>query len=411
MSKDTSHATQSVSSLPPVSERLVRLPPYGFAILVGRIQAMIATGQDVIRLDMGSPDLPPPDHVIEALSASASDPHNHSYGSYRGHPIFRQAVAAYYQRRFGVTLDPDREVLPLIGSKEGIVNLALAYVDRGDAVIAPSINYPAYSMGTLMAGGRVILAPLDPARDYRLDLDAIRAHPDLEHAKLLWVNYPNNPTGATADLAFYAELVAFCRQYGLLLCSDNPYAEIVFDGYQAPSALQADPEKSVTVEFMSLSKTYNMAGWRLGACVGNRDAIEALLVVKSNVDTGHFRPIYDAGAAALNDTPQAWIDARNARYQTRRDRILAACPRIGLEPFRSPGSLYIWARVVAGDDRQYTNAALERALVSFTPGSLFGEAGHGWVRISLAMQEHRLEEALDRLIRWYEARQHPDASA
>jgi LL-diaminopimelate aminotransferase len=390
-------------SLPPVAERLKRLPPYGFAIISQRVGALTAAGHDVIRLDVGSPDMPPPDHVIEALRLSTANPDHHGYGSYQGHPAFRRAVADYYRGRFGIELDPDREVLPLIGSKEGLVNLTLAFVDRGDAVIAPDVNYPAYSLGATMAGGDVIRLRLDPARGYAPDLDALRTHPDLPRAKLLWVNYPNNPTGATVELETYQQLVAFCREYRLLLCSDNPYGEIVFDGYRAPSALQADPEKSVSVEFMSLSKTYNMAGWRLGACVGNRRAIEALLTVKSNIDSGHFRAIYDAGTAALAETPQGWIDARNAVYAARRDRIMSACPRFGLEPRHAKGSLYIWARVAGsgGDELAWTGRALQEAHVSITPGSLFGEAGAGFVRISVTVPDERLDDALRRLERWY----------
>ena len=297
----------------------------------------------------------------------------------------------------------DREVLPLIGSKEGLVNLTLAFIDRGDAVIAPDVNYPAYSLGASMAGGDVIRLRLDPERGYKPDLDALRADPDLPRAKLLWVNYPNNPTGATVELDTYQELVAFCREHRLLLCSDNPYSEIVFDGYRAPSALQADPEKAVSVEFMSLSKTYNMAGWRLGACVGNRRAIDALLTVKSNIDSGHFRAIYDAGCAALDETPQGWIDARNAIYAARRDRIVAACAQIGLEPRPAKGSLYIWARVLGfgGDEQTWTARALQEAHVSITPGQLFGEAGAGFVRISVTVADERLDDALRRLERWY----------
>ncbi len=377
------------------------MPPYGFELINRRIAQLSAEGVDVIRLDMGSPDMPPPPPVIERLQRSAANPTYHSYGSYRGLPAFREAVANYYARRFGVLLDPDKEILPLIGSKEGIVNLALAFLDRGDAAIAPDLNYPAYTMGTLMAGGDVILMHLDPARNYAPDLNALRDHPDLRRAKLLWVNYPNNPTGATCDLSLYEELIAFCRQHGLLLCSDNPYAEVVYDGYRAPSALQVEGALECTVEFMSLSKLYNMAGWRLGACLARREVIEALLTIKSNMDSGHFRPIYEAGALALNETPQSWIDARNAVYQARRDALLAACPSIGLSAFKTSGSLYVWARVQDGDDTAYVGAALERARVSLTPGSMYGPAGKGYVRLSVGVADERLGEAIARLQTWY----------
>ncbi len=391
--------------IPPHAQRLDRLPPYQFALIGQRIIEMTGAGKDVIRLDIGSPDLPPPPHVIEALKASASQPGNHSYGNYRGEPAFRKAVAAYYQRRFGVELDPNREVLPLIGSKEGIVNMALAFLDRGDAAIVPALNYPAYSQGALMAGAGVIEMALDPARGYLPDFRALES--DLARTalrpKLLWVNYPNNPTGAVASLAFYEEAVAFCRAHGLLLCSDAPYSEVVFDGYTSPSALQVPGAKECTVEFMSLSKTYNMAGWRLGAAVGRREALDKLLVIKSNMDSGHFKAVYDAGTAALNDTPDSWLAERNARYQRRRDQILATMPEIGVEAFKAPASLYVWARVHEGDDGRYAERALEGANVSIAPGSIYGAAGRGYVRFSLSVPEPRLEEALGRLRRWYNA--------
>ncbi len=364
-----------------------------------RIQEMTAAGKDVIRLDIGSPDMPPPDHVIEALKTSASNPKHHSYGSYRGDPAFRQAIADYYARRFGVTLDPFHEVLPLLGSKEGLVNLSMAYLDRGDAAIVPDICYPAYTMGALLAGAETIELPLDPARGYLPNFDALPG--DLSRAKMLWLNYPNNPTGAVADVAFYQQAVEFCQKHNLLLCSDNPYCEIVFDGYKAPSALQAPGAKDCTVEFVSMSKTYNMAGWRLGAAVGARDAIENLLVVKSNIDSGHFRPVYDAGAVALNQTPDSWIAERNARYQRRRQRILEALPEIGLEPFKSSASLYIWARVQDGNEDQYCERALNEACVALTPGTVYGRGGRGHVRISVSVAEARLEEALARLREWH----------
>jgi LL-diaminopimelate aminotransferase len=378
------------------------MPPYAFAVIGQRLAAMKAAGKDVIRLDIGSPDMPPPDAVVTALENSADNPKNHSYGSYSGDPGFRRAVAGYYQRRFGVELNPDTEVLPLIGSKEGIVNLALAYLDHGDAALVPDINYPAYSMGTLMAGGTPIEVPLDPANGYRPRFDQIKG--DLSAARLLWVNYPNNPTGATADLDLYAECVAFCRDHHLLLCSDNPYAEVVYDGYRAPSALQVPGAKENTVEFMSLSKMYNMAGWRLGACVGNAEAIANLLVVKSNIDSGHFKPVYDAGTVALNDTPDSWLDERNAIYQARRDKIAATLPLIGLKAEKPRGSLYFWAKVDDGDDHAYVESALMGALVAFTPGTMYGEAGRGYVRISLGVEDRRLDEALERLKVWYNAR-------
>jgi LL-diaminopimelate aminotransferase len=384
--------------LPKCAYRLDQLPPYGFAVIGQRIQEMTVAGKDVIRLDIGSPDLPPPPNVIEALKTSASDVTHYQYGSYRGDPGFRKAVADYYSRRFGVTMNPNTEVLPLIGSKEGLVNLSLAYLDRGDAALVPDIAYPAYGMGAHLAGGEIITVPLNPTT-YLPEFSAIKG--DLKKAKLLWVNYPNNPTGAIAPLEFYEEAVAFCRQHNLLLCSDNPYCEITFDGYRAPSALQVPGAKDCTIEFMSMSKFFNVAGWRLGACLSNHEVIDTLLTVKSNIDSGHWRAIYDAGAVALNETPQAWIDERNAHYQKRRDQILAALPEIGLEAYKSPASLYVWARVLVGDDQQYVDQALSEALVALTPGNMYGSGGAGHVRFSLGVVDQRLDEALTRLREWH----------
>jgi LL-diaminopimelate aminotransferase len=378
--------------------------PNPFASLGQRIAQLSAAGKDIIRLDIGSPDLPPPPHVIEALERSAEDPSHHGYAGHRGELSFRMAIAAYYMRRFGVELDPHTEIMPLIGSKEGLVNLTVAYLDRGDAALIPSISYPTYTAGALMAGADPIYLPLRAENNYLLDLT--QPVPGIERAKLLWINYPNNPTGAIASLDFYEQAVAFCRAHNLLLCSDNPYVDVTFGAYRAPSALQVRGAKDMTVEFISLSKSHNMAGWRLGACVGNREALNNLVHVKSTLDSGSFRAIYDAGTEALNTTPQSWIDARNERYRVRRDLLMAALPEIGLEPtFVPEGSLYIWARI-AGQilDEEYTNAALESTGVSITPGSTYGDDGRRFVRISLGVSDQRLDEALSRLKEWYRVR-------
>lgn len=394
-----------VATLPKQAHRLEMLPPYGFAIIGQKIAALTKQGIDIIRLDIGSPDLPPPPHVIEALTKSAQNPANHGYGNYRGDPGFRRAVAAYYQRRFGVILDPDTEVLPLIGSKEGIVNLTMAYIDRGDSVIVPSLNYPAYSGGAHMAGGNLINLPLDKHNGYRPLFDQIQG--DLTTAKMLWISYPNNPSAAVAELDVYAEAVSFARAHNLLLCSDNPYAELVYDGFVAPSALQVPGAIENTVEFMSLSKTYNMAGWRLGAVVGNHTALDTLLVVKSNLDSAQFKAVYDAGTSALNDTPDTWIAERNGYYQRRRDRLMDVLPAIGLSAERPKGSMYLWATVEDGDDATYALDALEHARVSVTAGRMYGDDGIGHIRFSLGVPDARFDEALDRLRIWYAGKPHP----
>jgi LL-diaminopimelate aminotransferase len=355
------------------AERLNNLPPYIFAVLGQRIQQMLSDGLDVISLDIGSPDLPPPQHVIEALAHSAQNPNHHGYSGYRGIPAFRQATADYYQRRFGVILDPEREVLPLIGSKEGIVNLCLAFLDRGDISLVPSIGYPSYSMGTRLAGAEVHWLSLEKD-SYLPNIQTVPSD-TVTRAKLLWVNYPNNPTGATADLDFYNRAVKFCMENDILLVSDNPYMDVTYDNYKAPSALQVPKARECTVEFMSCSKTYNMGGWRLGAAVGNADVLKILLQVKSNVDSGHFRPIYDAGVAALNETSDEWINRRNYIYQSRRDQIFDVLSQIGLEAKKPKGSLYVWGRVLEGDGISYVNEALHKALLSLAPGDAYVPGG------------------------------------
>jgi LL-diaminopimelate aminotransferase len=389
--------------MPKPAERLTNLPTYIFAVLGQRIQELTSRGIDVISLDIGSPDLPPPNHVINALDRSARNPKHHGYSGYRGIPAFRQAVAQHYQRRFGVALDPEHEVLPLLGSKEGIINLALAYVDRGDVALVPDIGYPSYSQGTRLAGGDVCWLPMTEANHYLPDWNIVP--PDiLQRAKIIWVNYPNNPTGATAEPEFYARAVEFCRSNDLILASDNPYVDVTFDGYCATSALQVPNAKECTVEFMSFSKTYNMGGWRLGAAVGNAQVLKTLLQAKSNVDSGHFRPIYDAGIAALTETDPEWIEERNKVYEMRRDRILAALPEIGLTAQKPKGSLYIWGRVEQGNGESYVDEALAQAHVALAPGSAYGPGGDEYVRISMGVSDNRLEEALERLKDWWAAR-------
>ncbi len=387
--------------MPAPAARLSQLPTYPFAVLGKRIQEMTAKGIDIIRLDIGSPDLPPPREVVETLAATARRDDTHGYSGYQGTPRFRQAVAHYYQKRFGVQVHSNREVLPLLGSKEGIVNLALAYLDRGDVALVPNISYPSYSMGAFMAGAEVHWLPLDASKNYLPDLDAIPAD-ILRRAKLLWVNYPNNPTGATVTVEFYQRAVDFCAQHDILLASDNPYADVTFDGYTAPSALQADGATDCAIEFLSLSKSHNMAGWRLGAAVGSARAIEVLLQVKSNFDSGHFQAIYEAGSVALENTPPTWIEQRNLVYQSRRDRILAALPHIGLEADCPKGSLYVWARVIDGHSgADYCARALDGAHVSLAPGTIYGPGGEDYVRISVGESDAHIDEAIARLEAWW----------
>ena len=386
--------------MPPRSERLNNLPPYVFSVIGDRLRELQAQGINVIRLDIGNPDMPPPSDVVDKLAASAANPANHGYTGYRGDAAFRRAVADYYQRRFNVKLHPDKEVLPLIGSKEGIVNLSLAYLDKGDIALVPDIGYPSYSMGALLAGGDVHWVAVREDNDFLPDLMAIPVDV-LERARLLWVNYPNNPTGVTVEQSFYERVAAFCVEHDILLVSDNAYIDVVYDGYKAPSALQTNVGRSHTVELFSFSKSYNMAGWRLGAAVGPENAISDLLRVKSNIDSGHFKAIYDAGSEALNSISPSWIEERNAVYQRRRDRIMAALPSIGLSARLPGGALYVWARVEDIDMTQYVEDALIQAHVSIAPGLAYGPGGAQHVRISLGVPDDQLEIALERLQSWY----------
>ncbi len=385
------------------ANRLKNLPPYVFAVIGQRIRQLSNEGIDIIRLDVGSPDQPPPPAAVETLTASAHDPEKHGYSGYQGTPTFRRAVARYYQRRFNVDLDPDHEVLPLIGSKEGIINLCLAYLNEGDTVLIPDVSYPSYSMGARLVGADIYWLPVNEANGYVPDLKAI-PQDVAARAKILWVNYPNNPTGAVVEQSQYAEMVRFCQDNNILLASDNPYVEVTFDGFRAGSALQIDGAKSTTIEYMSFSKTYNMGGWRLGAAVGNAEVLKGLLQMKSNVDSGHFLGMYDAGITALDTTSEEWEVNRNQIYERRRDRILEVLPNIGLRAQKSKGSIYIWAKVEDGDAEAYIHGALNEAHVSIGPGAAYGPGGEGYVRISLGVHDDRLETALERLQAWYTQR-------
>jgi LL-diaminopimelate aminotransferase len=379
-----------------VAERIDKMPPYVFAKLGKRIRELIAAGKDVIRLDIGSPDLPPPDALIEAMYSSARNPGHHGYAGYYGTPELRQAIADYYQRRFGVALEPDTEIVSLIGSKEGIANVALAFVDPGQYVLVPDPGYPTYTMGTLLAGGVPYRVPLLAENGFLPDLGAIPEEVS-RAAKILWLNYPNNPTGATAPLAFFEEAVAFARRYDLLICHDNPYCDVTFDGYIAPSLLEVPGAKEVTLEFNSLSKTYNMAGWRVGMAAGSAKAIEALARTKTNIDSGIFRPLQDAAVLALNGD-QSWLAERNEIYRQRRDLILETLGELGVEAAKPRASLYLWASTPPGmGSETLANRLLEEVGVSVAPGTVFGPRGEGWFRISLGMDTGRIQEAMERL--------------
>jgi LL-diaminopimelate aminotransferase len=378
------------------ARRIENLPPYLFAEVDRRIAEKRAAGFDVISLGIGDPDLPSPPHVVEAAQEAVADPRRHRYPDYYGLPEFRRAIASWYERRFEIGLDPDKEVLPLIGSKEGIAHIATAFVDPGDVVLVPDPGYPVYSIGTMLANGEPYLLPLRAERDFLPDLSGIPADV-LAKARILWINYPNNPTAAVAPMEFFAEAVAFGRRHNLLVCHDNAYSEVCYDGYRAPSFLEVPGAKEVGIEFHSLSKTYNMTGWRSGMVVGNPIAIEALGRVKTNVDSGIFDAVQIASIAAL-DGDQTWVEERNARFQARRDATIATLRKIGIDAPAPKASLYIWAPVPAGQKSvDFSLRVLDEAAVWLTPGVGFGANGEGFFRISLTVPDQRLAEALERL--------------
>ncbi len=381
------------------AQRLNSLPTYIFATIGKRIRAMQAGGVDVIRCDIGSPDLPPPEPVVEALYQSARDPHKHGYASFYGSPPYRAAVADYYRRRFGVDLDPEAQVLALIGSKEGIFHVPAAFVDPGTVVLVPDPGYPTYRNAVYLVGGELYWMPLTEGNNWLPDLEAIPGEV-LSRARVMWLNYPNNPTTAAVPFSFLERAVAFAREHGILLAHDNPYADVTWDGYVAPSILQVPGAMDVAVEFNSFSKAYNMAGWRVGMVVGNPAAVAALARLKTNADTGIFQPIQDAAVVAL-ETDEDWLARRNAAYRERRQVVTTALDRMGLSYTPSSATLYVWARLPEGTQSvDFTSALLEASGVSISPGAAFGTCGEGYVRITLCHPPRRLQEAMERWERW-----------
>jgi LL-diaminopimelate aminotransferase len=382
------------------SQRMSRIPPYVFARIGQRIATLRADGADVIRIDIGSPDLPPAPAIIEALVDGARRDDSHGYGPFGGPGTFRRAVADYYDRRFGVSLDPERQVLGLVGSKQGLFNLAQAMVDPEDVVLVPDPAYPVYKSASLFAGANVVPMPLRAENGFLPDLDAIPRE-SLERASLMWLNYPNNPTGATADLSFFESVVELARRHGFLIVHDAPYTEVCFGKYVAPSLLQVPGALEVGVEFNSLSKAYNMAGWRVGMALGNPVPIETLAVLKSQMDTSHFTPIWEAATAALQGD-QGWIEERNAVYEARRDLVLETLMAIGMPAPAPRAALYVWAPLPEGEtsSEAFCERLLNDAAVSVTPGVAFGDAGEGYIRISLGTGTERLTEAMERLKAW-----------
>ena len=385
--------------MPELANRVKQLPPYLFVNISRAIARKRAEGVDVVSFGIGDPDIPTPDTVLDALDLGARKPANHRYPESEGLPEFRQAVADFYGNRFGVDIDPETEAINLIGAKEGIAHAALCFIEPGDISISPDPAYPVYEIGTMFAGGTTHFVPLDEANGYLLNFDDIPTDV-AKSAKTLWLNYPNNPTGAVADLCYFEDAVRFAKEFDLYLLHDACYTEVTFDGYVAPSVLQVADAKDVAMEFHSLSKTANMTGWRVGAAVGNSDMVDALMRVKSNIDSGLSQAIQEMGIAALN-LQQGWIDSNNRIYKSRRDRVVAALNEIGLPAVAPKATLYIWTRVPDGfTSAQFAETLLEDCDVVVTPGSSYGAAGEGYIRLSLTIPDEQIDEGIRRISRW-----------
>ncbi|MGH7267482.1 MAG: LL-diaminopimelate aminotransferase [Candidatus Rokuibacteriota bacterium] len=378
------------------AERLRVLPPYLFAEIDRQKKEVRARGVDLIDLGIGDPDLPTPPHVVEALARAAREPRNHRYPDYEGLLAFREAAAAWYRQRFGVALDPATEVLALIGSKEGTAHIPLAFVNPGDAVLVPDPGYPVYAAGTWFAGGEPHFLPLRADRDFLPDLDAVPAEA-LRRARMLFLNYPNNPTAGCATTAFFERVVEFARRHGVIVCHDAMYSELRFDGYEPPSFLQVAGAREVGVEFHSCSKTYSMTGWRIGFAVGNREVLAGLGRVKTNVDSGVFQAVQEAAIAALTG-PQDYVAWARSIYQERRDIVLAGLRKLGLPVAAPRATFFVWAPVPNGaDSRKWASRLLQEAGVVVTPGVGFGPSGEGYYRIALTVDKARIGEAMERL--------------
>jgi len=382
------------------AKRIEKIKPYFFADLEKKIINLENIGMDIIRLDMGSPDLPPENFIIEALASAAKRSDMHGYGQSGGSHSLRGAFAQYYKTRFNVELEIEKEVLGLIGSKEGLFNLSQVLVDPGDIVLVPDPCYPVYSVGAMVAQAKMYNMPLLAENGFLPDFTKI-PEDIARKAKLMWLNYPNNPTGAVAPLSFFEEAVRFAGTYNILIAHDAPYVDVCFDNYIAPSILQVENAKDVAVEFNSLSKTYNMAGWRVGVAVGNQDIIKLLRIYKSQMDSSHFKPIMAAAENALLGD-QSWLNDRNNVYQHRRDIVIETLRDVGFTLDTPKASLYVWAKIPKKfkDSIQFCNHLLNATGVSITPGVVYGKSGAGYIRISLVINADRLSEAMRRLKLW-----------
>ncbi|KNZ68709.1 LL-diaminopimelate aminotransferase [Thermincola ferriacetica] len=378
------------------AQRIRQLPAYLFARIEKKIEKAKEEGVDVISLGIGDPDRPTPDHIIEKLCEQAHNPENHRYPSSVGMLSYRKAVAEYYGNRFNVELDPRTEVVSLLGSKEGIAHISFCYLDPGDVALIPDPGYPVYGIGALLAGGDPYIMPLKPENGFLPDLDAIP--PDIaKKAKLMFVNYPNNPTGAIADDAFYHKLIAFAKEYDIIVCHDAAYQEIAFEGYRPPSFLEYPGAKDVGIEFGSCSKSYNMTGWRIGWAAGNARVIEALGRIKSNIDSGVFQAVQYAGIAALTG-PQDCTKEMSEVYRERRDIVVDGLNSLGWNLEKPKATIYVWAPVPKGyTSISFAEYVFEKTGVVITPGNGYGEYGEGFFRIALTVEKERILEAIERI--------------
>jgi len=379
-----------------IAQRIETIPPYLFAEIDRKKEEAIKRGVDIINLGIGDPDQPTPNNIIEKLRESVKDPKTHDYPPYAGTAEFRQAVALWYKNRFGINLDPDNEVMALIGSKEGIAHIFLAFIDPGDFSLIPDPGYPVYKTGTLFANGFPYIMPLLEENNFLPDLEEIDKEV-AQRAKLMFINYPNNPTAAIAGKNFFEKVVKFAKKYDILICHDFAYSEMTFDDYKASSFLEIEGAKDVGIEFHSLSKTYNMTGWRLGFAVGNKEAISALSIIKTNVDSGVFKAIQEAGIRALTG-PQDNIEKMNKIYTGRRNVVINGLNKLGWNLKPTKATFYIWAPTLNEmSSIDFANLLLEKTGIIVTPGIGYGEYGEGYVRIALTVDEKRLEEAIERL--------------
>jgi len=379
-----------------IAQRIETIPPYLFAEIDKKKEEAIKKGVDIINLGIGDPDQPTPNNIIEKLRESVKDPKTHNYPPYAGTAEFRQAVTLWYKNRFEVDLDPDEEVMALIGSKEGIAHIFLAFIDPGDFSLIPEPGYPVYKTATLFANGFPYIMPLLEENDFLPNLEEIDEE-IAQKAKLMFINYPNNPTAAVANKDFFEKVVKFAKKYDVLVCHDFAYSEMTFDNYKASSFLEVDGAKDVGIEFHSLSKTYNMTGWRLGFAVGNKEAVSALSIIKTNIDSGVFKAIQQAGTEALTG-PQDNIEKMNKIYTGRRNVVINGLNKLGWNLKPTKATFYIWIPTFNKmSSMEFSNLLLEKTGIIVTPGIGYGEYGEGYVRIALTVEEKKLEEAIERI--------------